>query len=113
MVGYGEFPRSSTGWISPDMDARREFSRADVAAFGKARNYNDSRTYFWVRLTDGTMLFVRACDESKEDRKWLVNLSKLAGETPCYPTRVLFQVWAWVDVVEGVGVAANATKEVL
>lgn len=57
-----------------------EFGRADVAALGKMSIYGDqARTQYVVRLKDGRDVFIKACDQHKDDERWLRRIAATFG----------------------------------
>ena len=76
---------------------RVEFGRADVAALGKLRRYNDAVVRYMVRLRDDRVLFVSPSKEQKADRAWLTKLGERLG-SPGDTTRDTAQAEKWMEV---------------
>lgn len=74
----------------------RAFERIDVVAFAKETAWGSAAIHFWVRLTDGVEVMVKACDQAKGDERWLRRIAKAV-----YVGRATRQEgwrFAWVDV---------------
>lgn len=76
----------------------RSFERSEVVAFGKIRRYGDFLTRYMVRLADGAEIFVKACDQPREDERWLRQLAR-GAEGPEYPNRDVPVVLTWKEIV--------------
>ena len=93
MIGYIEDYVPSTKF--PYRSAiERPFLREEVAALGKLRCWGSAGVNFRIRLKDGTLLGIRACDQPKDDEKWL---RKLAKKVP-YVDPGRYWSTAWVEV---------------
>lgn len=52
------------------------FAQADVRRFGKVCAWGDATTKFVVELRDGALVCIRACDQEKNEERWLRRIAK-------------------------------------
>jgi hypothetical protein len=88
---------SNTGCPWPGGLAR-EFTQADVVAFGKLHCWGSSCVQFVVLLTDGMEVFVRADKQAKEDERWLRRLARKVPRLNSLVSRVEGWRTIWIEV---------------
>lgn len=76
-------------------EIRRDFTAADVSAFGKSSAWGDFRIGFLVRLNDGAVISINASRQGKDGQRWL---RRLARGLPAPIPRRDEWLYAWMDV---------------
>ena len=70
--------------------------RDQVAALGKLTAWGSSVVSFVLKLRDDRIVMIRACDQAKEDQKWIRQLAK--GIVSRHPDRAVGWCVSWVEV---------------
>lgn len=77
--------------------------------FGKIAYYGDARTLYVVKISGiDFLIFVKAVDQSPEDKKWLRKIAKQVTMT--YATREIGFVLRGVNVSHEVGSTKNSRR---
>jgi hypothetical protein len=76
----------------------RAFEADEVIAFGKCSAWGSSVIQYWVRLSGGAELMVRACDQDKQAERWLRRLAKLIPGHRVSCSRSDGWKLVWVDI---------------
>jgi hypothetical protein len=88
---------SGTGYPFPT-DEQRAFDAREVVAFAKSSVYGDYHTSFYVKLVDGSLLYVSAVKQEKGAEKWLRRIAKGVGTRSV--SRDVGWALFWRDVTE-------------
>jgi len=87
---------TNTGFAFGDRDQPRRVEVAQVVAIAKQASYGDARTLYWLRLVDGTEVYVNASKQEKDAERWLRKQAKPIHISA--PNRDIGWLFVWREV---------------
>lgn len=89
--------KSNTGcpWAGGEV---REVARTEVAKLGKLVCWGSATVQFVLRLADGSEVFVKACDQPRDDERWLRKIAKRGRAM--WADRAAGWRTTWIDITD-------------